>query len=83
MEAYKKFGKVQDKPRKGRPSKLNKDHNRYIRDSLLTGRNSTKDVQLKLEKKGLKVHKSTVCRHAKAGRVGISYKPVLKKPYLN
>ena len=82
MESYKKSGNVQNKPRKGRPAKLSKENNRYIRDSLLKGKKSTKDVQLNLEKKGVKVHKRTVCRHAKAGKAGISYKPVLKKPHL-
>jgi len=38
VESYKKNGKVQDKPRKGRPAKLSKEDNRYIRDSLLKGK---------------------------------------------
>lgn len=54
-----------------------------IRDSLIKSIISTMDVQVNLENKLLKVHKSTVFWHVKAGRVDISYKSVLKKPYLS
>ena len=30
----------------------------------------------------MKVDKTTVCRHAKEGKVGISYKSAYKRPYL-
>jgi hypothetical protein len=40
---------VPDKPRKGRPLQLTKDHNRYIRDQLKKGKKSAKDVKKILE----------------------------------
>lgn len=49
VESYQKHKKVADKPRKGRPTQLGKDHNRYIRDQLKKGRKSTKDVKKMLE----------------------------------
>lgn len=80
VESYQKGGKVPDKPRKGRPTQLTKDDNRYIRDKLKKGKKSTKDVRIMLEKKGLKVDKSTVCRHAKLGKAGLVYRAATKKP---
>ena len=83
METYKKTGKVEDKPRKGRPSSMSKDDKRYIRDHLKKGKASTKDVQKRLQQKGLKVSKSTVYRHAIGGKAGLEYKSVCKKPLLS
>ena len=82
LERYMKEGQVVDKTRKGRPTQLTKDHNRFIRDSLNTGKKSCKDIKKLMEAKGVKVHKSTIARHAKLGKAGLEYSKVIEKPLL-
>ncbi len=41
VKIYNNHGKIMDRPRTGRPKKLTKDNNRYIRDKLKKGNIST------------------------------------------
>ena len=84
LKKHKETGKVSDKPRSGRPSKLSKTDTKYLKlSSLRDRRKSSRELSQNLaETSGVQVHASTVRRalikEGLNGRVARA-KPLLRK----